>query len=116
MDFIASTLAYTPENRVMPLDGCAHTFFDELRLEATRLPNGEPLPPMFDFTTHELQSSSELLEKVRFYSYDRKYRRNCKSRPYLSNLFKRILQLTPPHAKVAQKTVKEDLDKKESGR
>lgn len=87
MDFIASTLAYTPENRVMPLDGCAHTFFDELRLEATRLPNGEPLPPLCDFTTHELQSSAKLLEK-----------------------------LTPPHIKASKKTSKEDLDKKESGR
>mmetsp|Transcript_5327 Transcript_5327/g.8749 ORF Transcript_5327/g.8749 Transcript_5327/m.8749 type:complete len:405 (+) Transcript_5327:439-1653(+) len=87
MDFIASTLAYTPENRVMPLDGCAHPFFDELRLESTRLPTGEPLPPLCDFTTHELQSSAELLEK-----------------------------LTPPHIKASQKTSKEDLDKKESGR
>jgi len=65
MDFIASTLAYTPENRVKPLEGCAHSFFDELRLESTRLPNGDPLPPLFDFTSYERSSSPELLEKVR---------------------------------------------------
>jgi len=85
MDFIASTLAYTPGNRVKPLEGCAHTFFDELRVESTRLPSGEPLPPMFDFTAHELESSSELLEK-----------------------------LIPPHVKASQKSAIEDLDKKES--
>merc|ERR1712226_1274398 len=46
MDFIASTLAYTPEKRVKPLEGCAHPFFDELRKENTTLPSGEALPPI----------------------------------------------------------------------
>lgn len=64
MDFIASTLAYTPGNRILPLEGCAHPLFDELRVESTKLPHGDPLPPLFDFTAHELQSDAELLEKV----------------------------------------------------
>lgn len=64
MDFIGSTLAYDPERRVKPLDGCGHAFFDELRDERTRLPNGNALPPMFDFTHHELASSPELLAKL----------------------------------------------------
>lgn len=87
IDFIASTLAYTPENRVKPFDGCGHKFFDELRVETTRLPNQAILPPLFDFTGHELNSSPELLEK-----------------------------LVPPFAQALQKAAKEDLDKKESGR
>ncbi|KAL7517036.1 hypothetical protein ACHAWX_002008 [Stephanocyclus meneghinianus] len=65
MDFIASTLAYAPERRIKPLEGCAHPFFDELRDERTRLPNGNPLPPLFDFTSHELASSPDLLAKVK---------------------------------------------------
>ncbi|KAL3920875.1 MAG: hypothetical protein SGILL_003040 [Bacillariaceae sp.] len=66
MDFIAQTLAYTPSKRLDPLAGCAHTFFDELRVEGTELPNnGGPLPPLFDWTPHELGSSQELLDKVR---------------------------------------------------
>lgn len=65
MDFIAQTLAYTPSNRLKPLDGCAHSFFDELRQESTRLPNNAgPLPPLFDFTEHELEQSPELLAKL----------------------------------------------------
>ena len=64
MDFIASTLAYAPERRIKPLEGCAHPFFDELRDERTRLPNGNLLPPLFDFTSHELASSPDLLAKV----------------------------------------------------
>ncbi|KAG7337997.1 sserine/threonine protein kinase with PASTA sensor domain [Nitzschia inconspicua] len=65
MDFIAQTLAYTPSKRLEPLAGCAHTFFDELRVEGTELPNGGgPLPPLFDWTPHELSSSQELLDKL----------------------------------------------------
>eukprot|EP00970_Alexandrium_tamarense_P003033 scaffold436_cov188-Alexandrium_tamarense.AAC.16 len=64
MDFIGSTLAYAPERRVKPLEGCAHAFFDELRDERTRLPNGNALPPLFDFTSHELASHTDLLAKL----------------------------------------------------
>ena len=65
MDFIGSTLAYAPERRVKPLEGCAHPFFDELRNERTRLPNGADMPPLFDFTAHELDAIPELVDKVR---------------------------------------------------
>lgn len=64
MDFISQTLAYAPERRVKPLDGCAHEFFDELRDEKTRLPSGQSLPPLFDFTANELNTRSEILEKL----------------------------------------------------
>lgn len=64
MDFISRTLAYAPERRVKPLEGCAHSFFDELRDEKTVLPSGKPLPPLFDFTTHELNSRPEIVEKL----------------------------------------------------
>ena len=62
--FIAATLAYTPGERIRPLEGCAHLFFDELRNEHTVLPNGlGPLPPLFDFTEHELKET-ELMAKL----------------------------------------------------
>mmetsp|Transcript_29786 Transcript_29786/g.54730 ORF Transcript_29786/g.54730 Transcript_29786/m.54730 type:complete len:524 (+) Transcript_29786:367-1938(+) len=64
MDFIGSTLAYDPERRIRPLEGCGHPFFDECREEGVRLPNGNAPPPLFDFTHHELASSPELLSKL----------------------------------------------------
>lgn len=65
MEFIAASLAYTPSQRLLPLEGCAHAFFDELRDPGTELPNsGDPLPPLFDFTQHELELSEELLAKL----------------------------------------------------
>jgi Protein kinase domain. len=64
MDFVASTLAYAPERRVKPLEGCAHRFFDELRDPKTKLPTGRDLPPLFDFTHHELNVAPDLLDRL----------------------------------------------------
>jgi serine/threonine protein kinase len=65
MDFISATLAYTPSNRLQPLEGCTHTFFDDLRKESTQLPNGGgSLPPLFNFTKYELAQPAELLDRL----------------------------------------------------
>ena len=70
MDFIAQTLAYTPSKRLKPFEGCAHPFFDELRIEGAELPNsGGELPPLFDWTPHELSSPQEWLNKVSSFSF-----------------------------------------------
>jgi len=39
-------------------------FFDELRNPKTRLPTGKCLPPLFDFTDHELESPPVMLDKL----------------------------------------------------
>lgn len=65
IDFIAATLAYNPAQRLQPLEGCAHPFFDELREEGTSLPNsGDPLPPLFNFTEHEMRYKPALMDKL----------------------------------------------------
>ncbi|GMI23389.1 hypothetical protein TrCOL_g2467 [Triparma columacea] len=64
IDFIGSMLAYSPEKRILPLQGCTHSFFDELRDPSVRLPNGKELPPLFDFTEHERTAYPELLYKL----------------------------------------------------
>ncbi|OWM84870.1 hypothetical protein CDL15_Pgr027657 [Punica granatum] len=38
----------------LKLEACIHPFFDELRDPNTRLPNGRPLPPLFNFKPQEL--------------------------------------------------------------
>ncbi|XP_053973939.1 glycogen synthase kinase-3 beta-like isoform X5 [Hylaeus anthracinus] len=55
MDLVARLLEYTPSLRMTPLQACAHSFFNELREQDTRLPNGRELPPLFDFTEQELR-------------------------------------------------------------
>ncbi|XP_012256015.1 glycogen synthase kinase-3 beta isoform X1 [Athalia rosae] len=55
MELVARLLEYTPSLRWTPLQACAHSFFNELREQGTRLPNGRELPPLFNFTEQELQ-------------------------------------------------------------
>jgi serine/threonine protein kinase len=53
IDLIVDMLKYNPAHRISMVDALAHPFFDELRDPATQLPNGKPLPPLFDFTPDE---------------------------------------------------------------
>jgi len=64
INFIGSMLAYAPEQRVLPIQGCVHPFFDELRDPATRLPNGRELPPLFNFTDHERSTYADLMPQL----------------------------------------------------
>lgn len=42
-----------------------HPFFDDLRDPSNRiLPNGQPLPPLFDFTYEELEGDLTLASKL----------------------------------------------------
>lgn len=61
LDFISSVLAYDPRQRPSALEALAHPFFDELRHPDCRLPNGEELPPLFNWTTEERAQMSETL-------------------------------------------------------
>ena len=58
-DFMDKLLKYEPEVRLTAIDALIHPFFDDLREQDTRLPNGEPLPPLFDFTKEELVQADE---------------------------------------------------------
>lgn len=60
IELVSRLLEYNPSSRVSPLEACAHPFFDELRDPNARLPNGRSLPPLFNFTEHELNIQPEL--------------------------------------------------------
>ena len=64
IDLLGSLLKYTPTSRFKPLEACAHVFFDELRDPATVLPNGRPLPPLFNFTESELKEAGPWVSKL----------------------------------------------------
>ncbi|ALC47836.1 gskt [Drosophila busckii] len=54
IDLVSKLLVYSPNERLTPTQACAHPFFDELRQDpGQQLPNGRPLPPLFDFTDYE---------------------------------------------------------------
>mmetsp|Transcript_21687 Transcript_21687/g.21441 ORF Transcript_21687/g.21441 Transcript_21687/m.21441 type:complete len:103 (+) Transcript_21687:736-1044(+) len=57
-DFVSSVLVYSPQRRPHALEALLHPFFEELRQESTRLPDGAPLPDLFNWTPQELRSVS----------------------------------------------------------
>nr|TKV90262.1 hypothetical protein SEVIR_9G017300v2 [Setaria viridis]TKV90263.1 hypothetical protein SEVIR_9G017300v2 [Setaria viridis] len=57
VDLVSRFLQYSPNLRCTALEACMHPFFDELRDPNTRLPNGRPLPPLFNFRSQDLSSA-----------------------------------------------------------
>lgn len=55
LDLISKLFAYDPSHRIAPLHACAHQFFDELRDPNKKWSSNRDLPPLFDFSQHELQ-------------------------------------------------------------
>lgn len=63
VDLISKLLVYNPDKRLSPLEALLHPFFDELRDKNTKLPNGNPIPDLFDFSKEEMGSTSaEIIE------------------------------------------------------
>ncbi|KAI8117816.1 Protein kinase shaggy [Lucilia cuprina] len=65
INLVSQLLEYTPSARITPLKACAHPFFDELRQEGNHtLPNGREMPPLFNFTEHELTIQPSLVPQL----------------------------------------------------
>ncbi|KAH8366690.1 hypothetical protein KR084_012719 [Drosophila pseudotakahashii] len=65
INLVSLLLEYTPSARITPLKACAHPFFDELRMEGNHtLPNGREMPPLFNFTEHELSIQPSLVPQL----------------------------------------------------
>lgn len=64
LDFIAKLLTYSPAERLDPLSALSHSFFDELREATTTLPNGEPLPALFNFSPTEVMTDPERIRSL----------------------------------------------------
>jgi len=65
LDFISRLLKYDPSSRLKPMDALTHEFFDELRNQKSRLPNGNEILNLFNFTKEELDlCSPTMLDKL----------------------------------------------------
>ena len=53
IDLASRWLRYKPSDRMDPFDSLLHPFFDELREEGVRMPNGKELPDLFDWKDSE---------------------------------------------------------------
>ncbi|KHN29413.1 shaggy-related protein kinase theta-like [Glycine soja] len=63
VDLVSRMLQYSPNLRCTALEACAHPFFDDLREPNACLPNGRPLPPLFNFTAQELADAPDELRR-----------------------------------------------------
>ncbi|KAK7023725.1 kinase domain-containing protein [Favolaschia claudopus] len=64
IDLVSKLLEYTPSARLSAVEAMVHPFFDELRSEGARMPNGKPFPALFDFTREELSVRPDLIRKL----------------------------------------------------
>jgi glycogen synthase kinase 3 beta len=72
IDLISRLLEYTPTQRLSAIQALTHSFFDELRDPNTKLPDSRglnpdgprDLPPLFDFTRHELSIMPEINDRL----------------------------------------------------
>ncbi|XP_042060053.1 shaggy-related protein kinase eta-like [Salvia splendens] len=64
IDLTSRLLQYSPNLRCTALEACAHPFFDELREPSAQLPNGRPLPPLFNFKQELSGASPDLINKL----------------------------------------------------
>ncbi|KAF8459899.1 kinase-like domain-containing protein [Gautieria morchelliformis] len=63
-DLLSKLLKHTPESRLSGYEAMCHSFFDELRVEGQKMPNGQDLPPLFDFTREELSIHPDLMRQL----------------------------------------------------
>ena len=57
IDLISKILVYDPKRRLKPFEAMVHSYFEDLRKKETTLPNGSPLPDLFNFKEEELLSA-----------------------------------------------------------
>ncbi|CAD7704729.1 unnamed protein product [Ostreobium quekettii] len=66
VDLVAQFLTYTPSDRITAVAAMAHPFFDELRQGCGTLPDGLPMPPLFNWLPGELdRAGPELRARLR---------------------------------------------------
>eukprot|EP00051_Salpingoeca_urceolata_P027277 m.480775 g.480775 ORF g.480775 m.480775 type:complete len:392 (+) comp21947_c0_seq1:414-1589(+) len=63
-DLFNGVFDYMPKQRLNSLQVLAHPFFDELRDPATQLPNGSPLPQLFEFSPEEISLDPSLQPRL----------------------------------------------------
>jgi glycogen synthase kinase 3 beta len=65
IDFVAKLLVYDPKARPIPIASLADPYFNELRDQNTRIPNGGQTPELFVFTQEELAlMNKELYDQI----------------------------------------------------
>lgn len=71
LDLLSRLLVYDPVKRIKPQDALDHAYFDELRQQSTRLPNGNCLPDLFNFSECKLIEIYMFVEEMNTLGIDK---------------------------------------------
>ncbi len=103
------------------IEAICHEFFDELRVEGARLPNGKPMPELFNFTREGQSSSPSLFLMLKVvllavfgFCADDLSRRCFDGHTELSARPDLIRTLVPPHAEEALRSESDCLERLQS--
>ncbi|KAL3319506.1 hypothetical protein Ciccas_001823 [Cichlidogyrus casuarinus] len=69
ISLISKLLVYQPTERLTALDALGHSFFDELREPNLKMPNGAPLPELFNFTEGEIATKPDYFHRTLIPNY-----------------------------------------------
>ncbi|KAG2197659.1 hypothetical protein INT47_002366 [Mucor saturninus] len=64
VDLLSRMLKYDPKERITAIEALSHPFFNDMRDPDTRLPNGQPLPPVVNFSRQELSIRPDLIRQL----------------------------------------------------
>ena len=64
VDFMSKLLVYVPTKRLGPFEALKHPFFDELKTETARMPDGKVFPPLFNFLASETEAYGEVIAEI----------------------------------------------------
>ena len=53
LNFLRTLVTYSPSDRPTAMQALTHEFFDEIKVQGAKLPNGVPVPDLFNWTLEE---------------------------------------------------------------
>ena len=64
VEFLKEIIVYSPLLRPTAMQVLTHSFFNELKVQGTKMPDGEELPPLFNWTKEELENYPDLVKRI----------------------------------------------------
>ena len=64
VEFLKEIIVYSPQIRPTAMQVLTHTFFDDLKVQGCKMPDGLDLPPLFNWTKEELENYPDLVKRI----------------------------------------------------
>lgn len=64
IEFLKTIIVYSPTQRPTAMQALTHSFFNDLKKEGMKLPDGEKFPPLFNWTEEEKECYPEYIKQI----------------------------------------------------